>query len=550
LTDEECLLATGNSSCQEPAGLDWQSAGQGLAVGGWQSSRAGPKRCLCAAGFAATPTGLECAPLQVAAQVELVGHSEASQSAEGQPLFGQADSARHHYELLAPVPSTTTSSSSLSTAATPTSESSGSGAGTELGAGEEGGSRGAANSSVSVATLPSSWSSASSLGKPCRTSAECRARDPHSHCLGGVCECVRPTRACSSRSTGCPADTFQCRNGQCISWYFVCDSLNNCDDASDELECLRGACPAAAFQCRSDGVCVSRGKLCNGRADCADGSDEWQCGRNSSASSLWIGDQGGKTGEQEKDSSSSGRPATPPSSPAAKECHPQAFACLDGTCLPNYVFCNAVLDCPDGSDELEQVCDRWASSRRPDVQRAPLGQPARAAVSTAPPPHGSTQSSSAATRGQNPAQRDSGARRATSGAPESPLVKTDRAAIERLLASLGPSLGKRRLLGGERVASGEQAAPARRRARVQRSLGPEEAPAFEAGECPRWAFTCANGKCRSSAILCSGVDGCGDNSDEHRCEVCQCAAPSPSLGQGATSGPASAPLATSSPPAH
>ncbi|EEC10667.1 hypothetical protein IscW_ISCW008354 [Ixodes scapularis] len=115
-----------------------------------------------------------------------------------------------------------------------------------------------------------------SLGHSCNVTGECKLRDKQSACIDGVCECLNPTSWCSASHAGCLSDTFQCRNGQCISWYFVCDGMKNCADGSDESGCKKHSCPPMSFQC-DDGTCKSKASVCNGKWECPDGSDEARC---------------------------------------------------------------------------------------------------------------------------------------------------------------------------------------------------------------------------------------------------------------------------------
>ncbi|XP_072041555.1 uncharacterized protein [Amphiura filiformis] len=86
---------------------------------------------------------------------------------------------------------------------------------------------------------------------------------------------------------------YRCATGnQCIVSYFVCDSIVDCFDRSDEINCQRQhieQCntdfagkfdrnnnPLAMFRCRS-GQCVLGCKRCDRCLDCLDDSDEQDC---------------------------------------------------------------------------------------------------------------------------------------------------------------------------------------------------------------------------------------------------------------------------------
>ncbi|XP_022249945.1 sortilin-related receptor-like, partial [Limulus polyphemus] len=171
---------------------------------------------------------------------------------------------------------------------------------------------------VPAVQLNISSAGAVSIGKTCSREDECQKRDPYSTCINGRCQCISKRSSCNANNTGCHKDTFQCRSGQCVSWFFVCDGQKNCIDGSDEDECVRYNCPREAFQC-NDGSCFSRSSVCNGKWECPDGSDEARCYKGIT-------------------------------------CDKNAFQCSSGQCFPQYVLCNAVTDCLDGSDEVEAMC--------------------------------------------------------------------------------------------------------------------------------------------------------------------------------------------------
>lgn len=118
----------------------------------------------------------------------------------------------------------------------------------------------------------------------------------------------------------CLKDQFQCSTGTCIWETWVCDNDYDCPGKEDEENCPKKTCAALSeYQCRHSSGCIPSTLLCNGHNDCADGSDEEGC--------------------------SSGA-ATPNNS-----CPSGYMMCDGGACQPLFKICDGTHDCMDLSDE-------------------------------------------------------------------------------------------------------------------------------------------------------------------------------------------------------
>ncbi|RZF40959.1 hypothetical protein LSTR_LSTR013214 [Laodelphax striatellus] len=133
---------------------------------------------------------------------------------------------------------------------------------------------------------------------------------------------------CENKYKACDPTEFLCKNKRCVSLEMVCNKENDCGDFSDEEACLDMCEPDTQFYCAVDTDCIDNSKKCDGRRDCSDSSDEIGCPPSNS---------------------------TEPPHPNSG-CHPSEFECYSraGTfCIRSSLKCDGVLDCLDGSDELD-----------------------------------------------------------------------------------------------------------------------------------------------------------------------------------------------------
>ncbi|KAI1283214.1 SCO-spondin [Halotydeus destructor] len=76
----------------------------------------------------------------------------------------------------------------------------------------------------------------------------------------------------------CPDGQFMCTNGlECIAKDKECNALNDCSDASDEINCPEAQeCDDGDFRCL-DGSCIWSFQKCDGKKECSQGEDEDGC---------------------------------------------------------------------------------------------------------------------------------------------------------------------------------------------------------------------------------------------------------------------------------
>ncbi|XP_059950094.1 low-density lipoprotein receptor isoform X3 [Mesoplodon densirostris] len=162
----------------------------------------------------------------------------------------------------------------------------------------------------------------------------------------------------------CSQDEFRCNDGKCIAPKFVCDSDLDCLDGSDEVSCPAPTCGPASFQCNST-TCIPELWACDGDPDCEDGSDEWpqHCGGPQPSAPTWGNNPCSalefhcRSGEcihssWHCDRDPDCKDKSDEENCAVATCRPDEFQCLDGTCIHGSRQCDREYDCKDLSDEL------------------------------------------------------------------------------------------------------------------------------------------------------------------------------------------------------
>ena len=134
---------------------------------------------------------------------------------------------------------------------------------------------------------------------------------------------------------------FVCeRSHETLHYTLVCDHIQHCEDNTDEDFCYFSPCPPSRFRCLS-GQCIGLDQFCDLKSDCYDGSDEVCAAKRQFLTTL---------PPAVLDVDGTGRPFLTQMNDS-DDCPVTHFRCSQGFCLPIYLRCNGVDDCPNREDE-------------------------------------------------------------------------------------------------------------------------------------------------------------------------------------------------------
>ena len=165
----------------------------------------------------------------------------------------------------------------------------------------------------------------------------------------GQCGAKESVTSCHSQNVTVPM--FVCeRSHESLHYTLVCDHIQHCADNTDEDFCHYSPCPTSRSRCKN-GQCIPFGKMCDGKSDCYDNSDE-MCRRWTINFFTYL-----PPGILHLDSDGWPRLIR---LQKTGECPLTHFQCYQGFCLPIYLRCNGVDDCPNRDDE--ESCESYTRS--------------------------------------------------------------------------------------------------------------------------------------------------------------------------------------------